>query len=881
MKNITENKKLKDSKSPKSKWKKWGPYLTERQWGTVREDYSANGNAWDYVSYDDARSKTYRWGEDGIAGISDDKQLLCFSVALWNKKDHIIKERLFGLTGNQGNHGEDVKEYYYYLDSTPTHSYMKMLYKFPQNEFPYRDLIYQNYLRTKTDEEYELIDTGIFDDDKYYDVFIEYAKIEEEDIAIKISVHNRGSDDVELNVIPQIWFRNTWAWGYDDYKPSLSTKRKNTISVEHKKMGNYNLYCSGKPELLFCENETNVKRLYNVTKKKKSYYKDGINDYIVKKEKRSVNPKQVGTKAAANYNIKVKANNNEVVYLRLSKKVIKKPFAEIENIFESSIRQADNFYKKIQKGIKVTEYKNLQREAFAGMLWSKQFYYFDVPQYVKGDPGQPPPPPERKNVRNSKWAHLNNFDIISVPDKWEYPWYAAWDLAFHAIPYAIIDPEFAKTQLLLLTKEWYMHPNGQLPAYEWEFGDVNPPVHAWAAWRVYKMDKNQNNGKGDLVFLESIFHKLLLNFTWWVNRKDNHDNNVFQGGFLGLDNIGVFDRSSTELPTGGYLEQADGTAWMGMFSLNLMRISLELAKHNPVYQDTATKFFEHFLYIAGAMANVGEDDLDMWDDEDEFYYDLLHSPNGDISTLKVRSIVGIIPLFAVEVLDPKEMECVPEFAKRAEWFLKYRPDLANLISRWKVEGTKERRLFSLLRGHRMKMLLKRMLDETEFLSDYGVRALSKYHKDHPYEFKANGEYFHVSYQPGESDSYMFGGNSNWRGPIWLPINFLIIESLQRFHHYYSDDFKVEHPTNSGKFLTLNQIADELTKRLLKIFIADEKGEKPFHGKNKKFQTDPHLRIILCFMNISTATMEGELELLIKLAGQDSLLNYYNHLKNRM
>jgi len=839
MKNISENKKLKDSKSPKSKWKKWGPYLTERQWGTVREDYSANGNAWDYISYDDARSKTYRWGEDGIGGISDDKQLLCFSLGLWNKKDHIIKERLFGLTGNQGNHGEDVKEYYYYLDSTPTHSYMKMLYKYPQKEFPYKDLIYQNYLRTKTDPEYELIDTEIFDNDEYFDVFLEYVKIEEEDIAIKISVYNRGNDDAELNLIPQIWFRNTWAWGYDDYKPGLSTKRKNTISIKHKNLGNYNFYCSQKPELLFCENETNVKRLYNVTKKKKTYYKDGINDYIINKKKRSINPKQVGTKAAANYDIKVKAKSSEVIYLRLSNNSVKKPFENIENIFKTSIRQADNFFNKIQKNIKENEHKKLQREAFAGMLWSKQLYYFDIPQYIKGDPGQPPPPNERQKIRNAKWLHLNNYDIISVPDKWEYPWYAAWDLAFHAIPYAIVDPEFAKHQLLLLTKEWYMHPNGQLPAYEWEFGDVNPPVHAWAAWRVYKMDKNQNDGKGDLKFLESIFHKLLLNFTWWVNRKDNHDNNVFQGGFLGLDNIGVFDRSSTELPTGGYLEQADGTAWMGMYSLNLMRISLELSKYNPVYQNTATKFFEHFLYIAGAMANIGDDDIDMWDDEDEFYYDLLHSPNGNISTLKVRSIVGIIPLFAVEVLEPEEMEGVPEFAERAEWFLKYRPDLANLISRWKVEGCKERRLFSLLRGHRMKMLLKRMLDETEFLSEYGVRALSKYHKDNPYEFKANGDSFTVRYQPGESDSYMFGGNSNWRGPVWFPINFLIIESLQRFHHYYSDDFKVEYPTNSGKYLTLNEIADELTKRLLKIFTPNEKGEKPYFGKNDKFQKDPH------------------------------------------
>ena len=841
MKVISEKKRLEEIQSGKRNWRKWGPYLTERQWGTVREDYSANGDAWNYVSYDDARSKTYRWGEDGIAGISDEKQLLCFSVAMWNKKDHIIKERLFGLTGNQGNHGEDVKEYYYYLDNTPTHSYMKMLYKYPQNEFPYRDLIYENYLRTKSEPEYELIDTGIFNEDKYFDIFIEYAKIDEEDIAIRINVHNRGNEDSELNLIPQIWFRNTWDWGYNNYKPELIKKNNSTVSIKHKGLGNYNLYYKDKAELLFCENETNVKRLYNVTEKKKKYYKDGINDYLTKGEKKAVNPKQKGTKAAINYNLVVKAKSNKVIYLRLADKEIINPFEGIEKLFNNAIKQADNFYNNLQKNIKEPELKKVQREALAGMLWSKQFYYFDIPQYIKGDPGQPPPPPERTKARNHKWTHLNNFDIISVPDKWEYPWYAAWDLAFHAIPFAMIDPEFAKHQLLLLTKEWYMHPNGQLPAYEWEFSDVNPPVHAWAAWRVYKMDKTKNNGKGDLDFLESIFHKLLLNFTWWVNRKDHQDNNIFQGGFLGLDNIGVFDRSSPELPNGGYLEQADGTAWMGMYSLNLMRISLELAKYNHVYQNTATKFFEHFLYIAGAMANISEDDIDMWDDEDEFYYDLLHFPNGEISTLKVRSVVGIIPLFAVEVLEPEEMECVPEFAKRADWFLKYRPDLANLISRWKVQGCKERRLFSLLRGHRMKMLLKRMLDETEFLSDFGVRALSKYHKDNPYEFRINGESFTVAYNPGESDSHMFGGNSNWRGPIWMPINFLIIESLQRFHHYYSDDFKVEYPTNSGKYLSLNEIAEELTKRLLKIFLPDKNGNKPFLGNNTKFQTDPHFK----------------------------------------
>lgn len=843
MKIISEKKKLKEIKNGKKKWRKWGPYLTERQWGTVREDYSEEGNAWEHVTYEDALSKTYRWGEDGIAGICDKNQLLSFSVAFWNKKDPIIKERLFGLTGTQGNHGEDVKEYYYYLDNTPTHSYMKMLYKYPQQEFPYAKLIYENYKRSKHQPEYELIDTGIFDNNEYFDIFIEYAKVDYEDILIRIKIFNRADSEALLNVIPQLWYRNTWAWGYNNYIPNLKLFNKTTIEIEHKDFKKYKLFCSGNPEIIFCDNETNTEKLYNI--KKEGYFKDGINNYIVDGKINEINFSN-GTKTGINYNLKIKAKSSKQIYLRLSNNKIKFPFQNKEELFNKALSSADKFYNNFQKSIKDKEQKKIQRQALAGMLWTKQFYYFDVAQFLNGDPKQPPPPPSRKKGRNKEWIHLNNFDIISMPDKWEYPWYASWDLAFHTITFAMIDPEFAKSQLLLFTREWYMHPNGQLPAYEWEFGEVNPPVHAWATWQVYKIDKKNNKGNGDINFLERVFHKLLINFTWWVNKKDHNNNNIFEGGFLGLDNIGVFDRNSTELPAGGFLEQADGTAWMAMYSLNLLKISLELAKYNHIYQDTATKFFEHFLYIAGAMANISEDDLDLWDDDDEFYYDILSLPDGSLHRLKVRSIVGLIPLFAVEVLEPDVMEKAPEFSKRADWFLKYRPDLANLISRWKIGGNKERKLFSLLRGHRMKMLLKRMLDETEFLSEFGIRALSKYYKEHPYHFHIEGKSFKVSYVPGESDCYMFGGNSNWRGPIWFPINYLIIESLHKFYHYYGDDFKVEYPTNSGKFFTLKEIATEISKRLLKLFMPDKTGYRPIYGENKKFQTDKHFKDYILF-----------------------------------
>jgi hypothetical protein len=826
-----------------SEWKKWGPYVTDRQWGTVREDYSANGTAWEFVSHDMARSKAYRWGEEGIAGISDDQQLLCFAIALWNKKDPIIKERYFGVTGNEGNHGEDVKEHYYYIDSTPTHSYMKMLYKYPQHEYPYSWLIDENRKRSKTEPEFELIDTGIFNEDKYFDVFTEYAKAGANDILIKISIHNRGNEDAAINVLPTVWFRNTWAWGYDEYKPQMMSSNNGDIMIDHKTLGQLTLHLDKKTSLLFCDNESNRKKLYDVSNVS-SYCKDGINEYIVHNNEHAINEEQ-GTKAAANYDMIVKAGQSVTIRLRLEGNNHAHPFLDFDAVFASRQLEADVFYGELQKDIPTADQKLVQRQAFAGMLWSKQFFYYDVNQWLKGDPGQPAPPADRMLGRNHEWQHLNNADVISMPDKWEYPWYAAWDLAFHCIPFSLVDAEFAKKQLLLLTKEWYMHPNGQLPAYEWAFGDVNPPVHAWSTWRVYKIDQKNNAGKGDIPFLESIFHKLLLNFTWWVNRKDEGGKNIFQGGFLGLDNIGVFDRSAP-LPTGGHIEQADGTSWMAMYSLNLMRISLELAMYNPVYQDMATKFLEHFLYIAGAMANMGMEGSGLWDEEDQFFYDVLKLPNSYGSKLKVRSMVGLIPMYAVEVLDHKLLEAVPEFAGRLKWFLDNRPDLASLVSRWQEKNSGEKHLLSLLRGHRMKKILQRMLDESEFFSDYGIRAISKSHDKDPYEFWVDGNCFSVNYTPGESTTGLFGGNSNWRGPIWMPVNYLLIESLQQFHYYYGNDFKVECPTGSGVFLSLEEVADEISKRLAGLFLRDENGRRPVFGDYEKLQKDPNFNDYVLF-----------------------------------
>lgn len=839
-----EQQRLSECNNKIVNWKKFGPYLTERQWGTVREDYSADGSAWEYSSHEMARSKAYRWGEEGIAGISDDKQLLCFSIALWNKKDPIIKERIFGLTGNEGNHGEDCKDLYYYLDSTPTHSYMKMLYKYPQQEFPYSWLVNENKNRNKLQPEFELMDTGIFNDDHYFDVFTEYAKNAADDLLIKITIHNRGTDDARINVLPTLWFRNTWSWGYDNYKPVLRADSVNSIKITHRDLGEMYLHCDGSPELLFCDNETNVHKLYGA-ENPKGYFKDGINNYLIYSDVHAVNNDKSGTKASANYDLTIKANSSISVSLRLENNNDKNAFLNFEKLFTSRKNEADEFYSELQKNISSDDEKSVQRQSLGGILWSKQFFYYDVEQWLNGDPAQPAPPSSRLKGRNHEWKHLNNADIISMPDKWEYPWYAAWDLAFHCIPLAMVDPEFAKNQLELLVKEWYMHPNGQLPAYEWNFSDVNPPVHAWATWRVFKMDQKINNGKGDIRFLESVFHKLMLNFTWWVNRKDAEGNNIFQGGFLGLDNIGVFDRSNA-LPTGGYIEQADGTSWMAMYSLNLMRIALELSKTNPVYQDMATKFFEHFLYIAGAMANMGVEGEGLWDDEDEFFYDVLKLPNGQSTKLKVRSMVGLIPLFAVEVLDDELLSAIPEFQNRLKWFLDNRPDLASLVSRWHEKNKGEKHLLSLLRGYRMKKILNRLLDESEFLSPYGIRALSKFHDEHPYKISVNGNEFSVKYTPGESDSGLFGGNSNWRGPIWMPVNYLIVESLQRFYHFYGDDFKVEYPTGSGQLHSLNEIANELSKRLSNLFLKDDNGKRPVLGYSEKLQNDKNFSDYILF-----------------------------------
>jgi len=823
-------------------WKKWGPYVSDRQWGTVREDYSADGDAWNFITHDMARSKAYRWSEEGIAGICDDNQLLCFAVALWNKKDPIIKERYFGLSNPEGNHGEDVKELYYYLDNTPTHSYMKTLYKYPQQEYPYAWLVNENKSRTRNDAEFELIDTGLLNNDEYFDVFTEYAKNAQDDILIKITVFNRGHEDCSLTVLPTIWFRNTWAWGYDNYTPELTADSHGVIEVYHKDFGQMWLNGEGSPELLFCDNETNNKRLYNYDDGK-SFYKDGINDHIVHGAD-TVNPKKTGTKAAINYDITVKAKGSYTVRLRLSKNA-KNDFSDFDQIFNARAAEADEFYKELLQDNPNPDSVMVHRQAFAGMLWTKQFYHYNIHHWLNGDPAYPKPPASRFNARNSKWLHLNTMDIISMPDKWEYPWFASWDLAFHCLPLAKLDMNFAKNQLMLLVRDWYMHPNGELPAYEWDFGDANPPVHAKISMLIYKMDKEANGGKGDTYFLERIFHKLMINFTWWVNRKDAAGNNIFEGGFLGLDNIGVFDRNA-HLPEGEYLEQTDGTSWMATYSLNLLRMATELAIYNKAYNDIASKFFEHFIYIAGAMANLGENNAGLWDAEDGFFYDQLRLPDNSTQKMRLRSIVGLSPLFAVVVLDEDDILNNPIFKNRLKWFADNRPDLASLVSRWNEKSSTGKHLISLLRGFRMKSLLKYMLDENEFLSDYGIRSVSKYHLDNPYYVAVNGVEFNVKYTPAESDSGLFGGNSNWRGPIWMPINYLLIESLQRFYLYYGDDFKIECPTGSGVFMNLNEVANELFNRVSKIFLQDETGRRPVFGAYDKIQYDAAFKDYVLF-----------------------------------
>jgi hypothetical protein len=841
-----EHQRLDEARLGTRAWRRFGPYLSERQWGTVREDYSPHGTAWEYLPHDHARSRAYRWGEDGIGGLCDDQQHLCLSVALWNTRDPILKERLFGLTGPEGNHGEDVKEIYYYLDATPSHSYMRMLYKYPHARFPYEELVAGNRARGKADPELELLDTGVFDDQRYFDVFIEHAKQAPDDILMRVRVCNRGPDRAPIVVIPQAWFRNTWSWGRWPDRPNLRRSGRNSVELTHHALGSLVLHCDGPDRLAFCDNDTNFARLYSLPSVG-GFFKDGLHELIVHGREDAVNPNETGTKVGAIWQRTVPAGGEVEFRVRLCRANAdgEAPFEIFDEIFTCRESEADQFYDTVHGNITDVDTRRVQRQALAGMLWSKQFYYYDVPQWLDGDPSQPEPPRERRTGRNREWTHVNNADVISMPDAWEYPWYAACDLAFHCVPLAQVDPEFAKQQLVLLTREWYMHPNGQLPAYEWALGDVNPPVHAWAAWRVFEIDRAKRGDDGDLEFLERILHKLLLNFTWWVNRKDAHGLNLFQGGFLGLDNIGVFDRGAP-LPAGGHMEQADATAWMAMYALNLLRISLELALRRPVYEDIATKFFEHFLYIAGAMRNVGGQGIDLWDEEDGFFYDVLHFDNADGSRceslpLKVRSLVGLIPFFAVETLSSELLERLPGFRGRMDWFLQYRPDLAWLISRWQETGEGHRHLLSLLRGHRMQMLLRRMLDETEFLSDFGVRALSKYHDVHPYGVEIGGVTHTVGYQPGESKSGLFGGNSNWRGPIWMPLNYLLVESLRKFHTYYGDELRIECPTGSGRQLTLNQIADELSCRLSRLFLPDAGGRVASLGDHPTVQRDPHFR----------------------------------------
>jgi hypothetical protein len=845
---MKEAERLEEGNSGRAKWRRWGPYVSERQWGTVREDYSPHGTAWDYLTHDHARSRAYRWGEDGIAGLSDDHQRICLALALWNGKDPILKERLFGLTNSEGNHGEDVKELYYYLDATPTHSYLKMLYKYPQSAFPYDWLVQENHRRGKQDPEFELIDTGAFRDGRYFDVFVEYGKAAPEDILIQVTACNRGPDKTAIHILPQLWFRNTWSWGNDAQKPSIQFRSDNSASVQHPVMGEYTFHAEGSGTFLFSENETNVRRLDGM-QEATGYFKDAFHEFLVNGNTKAINPAQKGTKCGVHFPLEVPAGSEVKLRLRFASGLATPSFADFDQIMETRRRDTDEFYADLQRELPDNDAKSVQRQALAGMIWSKQFFYYDVRQWLKGDPAQPPPPAERKSGRNSDWTHLNNADIVSMPDKWEYPWYAAWDLAFHTLSLSLIDSQFAKEQLLLITKVWYMHPNGQLPAYEWAFGDVNPPVHGWATWRVFQIDRKYRrernpNDPGDLAFLEGVFHKLMLNFTWWVNRKDAEGRNIFQGGFLGLDNIGVFDRSAP-LPTGGYINQSDGTSWMAMYCLNLMRIALELANHDHVYEEIATKFFEHFLQIAEAITYAG-DGIGLWDEADGFFYDVLNLPSGQGIPLKVRSMVGLIPLFAVETLEPELLDPVPGFTKRLEWYLNHRPELAALISRWSAPGVGDRRLLSLLRGHRMKEVLRRMLDESEFLSDYGIRALSRYHLEHPYRFDWDGSVMTVEYQPGESSSGLFGGNSNWRGPIWFPVNYLIIESLQKFHHYYGDEFKIECPTGSGRFVTIKEVSDELGRRLTRLFTRNEKGLRPVFGENELLQKDPHFRDYIKF-----------------------------------
>jgi Mannosylglycerate hydrolase MGH1-like glycoside hydrolase domain len=840
-----EYNRLDEARANAVPWSMWGPYLSERQWGTVREDYSPNGDAWDYFTHDQARSRAYRWGEDGIAGISDDRQILCFSLALWNGADPILKERLFGLTNSEGNHGEDVKEYYFYLDSTPTHSYMKMLYKYPQSAYPYDDLVATNKKRSREEPEYELLDTGVFNQNRYFDVFVEYAKVAADDLLISITAFNRGDQDAALHLLPTLWFRNTW---WEDTKPStrpaLSVCKDGAgVHGEHAQMGTYELRCEGQPSFLFTDNETNEER--NGGKSVSAYTKDAFHRYLLHGEKGAVNPTRTGTKAAAHCDLKVPAGKSVTVRMRLAKVQDGRQagFEDFASVMDLRRKEADDFYHLVLPEHVSDDEKLVMRQAFAGMLWSKQFYHYDLERWLEHR-DVTPNKNQSAGVRNSGWFHMLTQDVISMPDKWEYPWFAAWDLAFHTLPLAMVDLAFAKNQLKLMLNNLYLHPNGQLPAYEWNFGDVNPPVHAWAVLSLYRAERAQR-GESDIAFLEQCFQKLLLNFTWWLNRKDATGKNVFQGGFLGLDNIGVFDRSSP-LPTGGHLEQADGTAWMCLFSQNMLQIAIELSATNPMYSEMALKFTEHFLWIASAMDGVGENDDQMWDEQDGFFYDILRFPDGRATRLKLRSMVGLLPLCATTVIESQYLADYPETVKRVDAFLERHPELCDNITSLRIQGVNGRRILTVLNEGKLRRVLHRMLDPNEFLSDYGIRSISKSYEANPFVFEYADGKSSVEYLPGESNTGMFGGNSNWRGPIWMPVNTLILRALYQFYQFYGDDFKIECPTGSGKMMTLYEVAVEINQRLANIFLRDGKGRRAVYGSMDKFQNDPYWKDLILF-----------------------------------
>jgi len=841
---VTEQKRLNEAREAGIPWKKWGPYLSERQWGTVREDYSDDGNAWAYFSHDQSRSRAYRWGEDGLGGISDDKQRLCFALALWNGRDPILKERLFGLTNSEGNHGEDVKEYYFYVDSTPTHSYMKYLYKYPQREFPYRDLIETNRMRSREEMEYELLDTGAFDEDRYFDVFVEYAKSGPEDILIRITVHNRGPEAAQLHVLPTLWFRNTWSSGEDDRKPSLREAGPGVIEASHHELGQYTLSCDGTPELLFTENESNAQHLWGQPNAS-PYVKDAFHTSVTTGNRAAVNPDRVGTKAAANYVLDVPAGGSQTMRLRLTGVPVRDAFKGFEQTVESRIQDADEFYRRITPQALNEDERRVHRQALAGMLWGKQYYYFDLEKWLSEHRSHPLIEGAVPGVRNTEWFHMLNADVISMPDKWEYPWYAAWDLAFHTVALALVDFDFAKEQLLLMLRGLYFHPNGQIPAYEWNFSDVNPPVHAWATLYLYKMERTL--GRADLRFLERSFQGLMLNFNWWVNRKDPSGRNVFAGGFLGLDNIGVFDRSA-ELPTGGSLEQADGTAWMAFYCQCMLEMSLILCDYDPMYEEIAYKFVQHSMRIAYAMDRIGENHDEMWDEEDGFFYDVLRLPNGEAQRLKVRSLVGLLPLCASTVIEEGSLTAHPRLQEMIALGRKRYAELLSHIAPTEqgFVGYKNRRLLSILNKKKLERVLAYMLDENEFLGPHGIRSLSRYHLDHPFTFWVGHQEYKVQYLPAESNTGMFGGNSNWRGPVWMPVNVLIVRALLNLYAFYGDDFKVECPTGSGRYMTLFEVSRELARRLASAFLRNDQGQRPIYGGTTKFQNDPHWRDLILF-----------------------------------